>query len=317
MKYYVFLFLVVGFLGQACQRGCESPKNVLVVTDIGTDVDDSEALCLLVKDSTRNIIGVACTASHPEERVKKAEELLGLLGRADIKVGEGSAFIDSLLNSVRGRSDILLIAQATALSEALTNRPSLVKKIGRIYFQGQATVDSSLRLHPDPHAFNVSEDLGAAESLFALQGAIPFTVVGKYAAYPLALSRKVFDDYESSGNPAGALLKRTALESISSFAERSPEVFRKIYNVPDELPTGEAVASLKNISNPYDAVTVLSMMVPECFDPIVIGENTLIGTSEGVSGIFSSKCNILQYRLQTLFLPLRPEKNSLTININL
>lgn len=288
MRYYLFLLFSVLML-QAC-----GPRHVLVVTDIGTDVDDAEAICLAAGEPSVNIIGIACTASEHEKRAEKAKHLLSLLGRDDIPVGSDAAFIDSAICRTRGKSEVLLIAQATSLSEALMSKPSLSRKIRRIYFQGQASADSSGRLVPNIQAFNVSEDVAAAESLFAFQDRISFTVVGKYAAYPLALTRQIFDGYASSGNPAGALLKQMAVESIENFAKNNPERYRKVYK------------DTNYISNPYDAVAFLAMVEPECFMPEIIGKNVLIGVSEGASGINSSKCNILQYRLKTIFLPLRP-----------
>lgn len=317
MKYLLFLLLVLGLCGltSACHFGASG--DVLVITDIGIDVDDAEAICLLAGEPGFRISGVACTGAGQKVRLQKAKYLLSLLGREDVPVGRGPFFIDSVIRSTRGKCDILLIAQATSLSAALENNPGIVRKIGRIYFQGQAVADSNGRLLPNPEAYNVSEDIAAAESLFAVQDKVPFTVVGKYAAYSLPVSRETFDGYENSGHPAGAWLKKTALESISDFSKNAPEKFRKVYNIPEDVSVEDGLASLENISNPYDAVTVLSMTMPECFEPIKIHHHSLIGVTEGKTEIISSKCNILQCRIRTLFLSLRPEKNSLTTNNNL
>ncbi len=295
---------MVVLFGMLCSCSPQSADKLFIITDIEADVDDAVALCLALSDPSVQIVGVACTSSEVENSLQTARHLLSLLHSESVPVGSGYRFIDSILVHTHGQSNILLIAQATSLNEALRYNPSLITKISRIYFQGQAQIDEKGIMMPDPQAFNVREDMLACYSLFEFQGQIPFTLVGKYAAYPLALSREDFDGFASSGHPAGVLLRDMAVETNARFSQDHPELYHKIY--PDT----------NILSQPYDAVALLSLLEPDSFSPVILDNHLLIGMIDGESNIIPSKYDILKGRLRTIFLSLPPEK-LLTTNNNL
>ncbi len=312
MRYRILFFPVLLLVAFCMVTQCRSKsvRDILIITDIGTDVDDALAICLAIEDPQLNISGIACTGDDVDSKIQIARTLVSQLGHTDIPIGSGASFVDSVLSHGNGQCDILLISQATLLSEAIEANYDLVKMIDRIYFQGLATIDSTdgCKLMPDPAAYNVSEDIYAAQNLFNLQDMIPFTIVGKYSAYPLALSRQVFESYALSGEPAGVSINQMAIECIERFAESNPDRFRQVYNISDEVSTKEALDTLEKISCPYDAVAVLAMTDPDCFTPITYGKHLLIGVLKYDSGIISSKCKFLQERLESLFLSLHAKK---------
>lgn len=307
MRYY-FVFVLALAVMSACQESPLRTTPVLIVTDIGTDVDDAEALCLAARITrlpgrctNLEITGIACTAKDAPQRTQTARALMERLA-CNAPVGYGPAFIDSVLSARRQKTVVLLIAQATDLSAALAKRPELKKKIARLYFQGQALEAAAAtheaaaphatpRLAPNPEAFNVSEDLVACQALFALQDEIPFVLVGKHAVYPLALSRTLLEQYRDSGHPAGAYLYGAALQSLRQFALNQPQRFRQIYHVPDTCHVNDSAAvdrllnRLPTLTNPYDAVTVLALTHPQYFDPELRGPHRLIGMTPTRTGL--------------------------------
>lgn len=65
LKYFFVAFFCSVIL-YACEQGAGSKRNLLIITDIGTDVDDMEALCLAAKSDV-NLIGIACTPNHSKK----------------------------------------------------------------------------------------------------------------------------------------------------------------------------------------------------------------------------------------------------------
>lgn len=300
--------LITAFcLVTSCQT--KSKRDVFIITDIGTDVDDALAVCLAINEPQLNIIGIACTGTDCKLRSTIARNLLSMLDRSDIAIGQTAAFIDSTISNNPDSCDIILLSQATILSQALKENSALTDKIRRIYFQGLAYKDSSNIMQPDPKSFNVSEDFQAAKELFNFQYVTPFTIVGKYAAYPFALSRATFNKYAETGEPAGAFIKQEAVDGIKKFAHDYPERFRKVYNVASDISIDDALDNLVMISNPCDGITVLALTNPECFTPVEWGNHHIIGVLEYYNGINSSNCNILHEKLETLFLSLHAKKN--------
>lgn len=285
--YRLLCVIVLSLLLISCGQRKDILKNeILVITDIGTDIDDAEALCLAASDSTLRIAALACIGENVDERIDIAKYLLESFESRGV-VGSGVAFIDSVLSNSKRKMDILLIAPMTDIAAAVERNPKLINKIGEVFFQGQVVVNDDAEILANAEAFNVSEDIHAANTFFKAAQSIPFTVVGKYAVYPLALSREVFDNYEASGHPAGIYLKKAAYKSIRNFAYNKSDVFRRVYSIPSDIAIEEALKGLDKISNPYDAVSVISLTHPEFFNPIKVGQHRIIGNQKGVSNIIN------------------------------
>lgn len=70
--------------------------RTILDTDIGTDVDDSLALCLILSSSEIDLIGITCVYGDVLLRSRIAKKLLRLSGNADVPVFVGSS--NPLLN---------------------------------------------------------------------------------------------------------------------------------------------------------------------------------------------------------------------------
>ncbi len=321
------------------------PIPVLVLTDLGGDVDDVEALAYLAGAPESQVVGIATTHMIPEKRAKIARAFMTELGQPEVPVGVGSVFPlhrdeetelrDTYLSehAINGESyegqgllehrpelgptvfpsaeeiivsavrrygkKLKIAAQAplTDLAKVMQSHPGLLEQIGGLYIQGQATVEDGV-LVPDMQAYNLSEDPEAAQTVFGLQQTVPFTLVGKFAAYQLPLLRSDFDAFEATGNQAGIYLKTHALMGIQAFADRSPDIFHRVFGVePDK------VHLLRELSKPYDALVAMAMTSPEMFTPERVGHHTLIGmTAErhGVQSPVATKQKLISTILRAL-----------------
>jgi hypothetical protein len=56
---------------------------------------------------------------------------------------------------------------------------------------------------------------------------------------------------------------------MARFAREREDVFRRVYNVPDNQNAEQALDSLPVLSNPYDAVTWLTLICPQIFQSVI------------------------------------------------
>jgi inosine-uridine nucleoside N-ribohydrolase len=290
----------------------------LVLTDIGRDVDDVEALAYLAGHPRTEIAAVATTHMIPDRRAMIARAVLTYLGSPNMPIGVGSVYpwgqedprldtylqehaiggktyegggliacfpnaadlINETIDAHADRLQVAALAPVTDLAHAADKEPALFGRIGRLFVQGQALVDDKGRLHPDPEAYNLAEDMEAAERIFAYQDTVPMTFVGKHAAYQLPLLRTDFDTFVDTGNPLGAYLKNHAEQGIKCFAERAPEVFGRVFGVePAQIDT------LQELSKPYDALVAVAIAEPARLQAQHIGHHTLVGVSAEQPGV--------------------------------
>lgn len=93
MSYARLLPVAVFFLaGAPAVADDEKPARipVILVTDIGDDIDDTWALIMLLKSPELDLTMVATTFGKAEYRVKLVARILSIAGRADIPIGMGA-----------------------------------------------------------------------------------------------------------------------------------------------------------------------------------------------------------------------------------
>lgn len=292
-------------------------KPVLVYTDDGRDVDDIEAITYLQGCSDAEIIGLVTTHMIPDKRARIARAVMDNLGNYNVPIGVGSVYpigkedellenylkehtIDNVsyegdglietfptsesviynaIDAYGSDLSIAVLAPMTDLAKALEKDPDTFSQIGNLYIQGQTLVENG-QLVPNPAAYNLKEDLDAAEKVFALQDKINFTLVGKFAAYEIPLMKSDFEQFAATNNPVGTYLKTHAEKGIECFAKRAPDIFERVFGV-----SADQWDTLEKLSNPYDAVTVMALTQPELFDVEKVGNHTLIGMTKENTGI--------------------------------
>lgn len=189
--------------------------------------------------------------------------------------------IDSLLKHYAGELRIVVLSQATDIAGYLFSHPGHIPLVHSIYLQGQARIDERGQLLPDSAAYNLREDMEAARYLFTLQEQIPFTLAGKHAAYPMAYTQEEMQQLAARCGQAGKYLERAASMGLTCFLQRDPALFYRIFQVPDTLPAHRALASIDQVSNPYDLLTAIAIDRPDLFEATRQGIHTLIGMNPG------------------------------------
>lgn len=311
------------------------PK-VIVLTDVGRDVDDVQALNCLEAAEQRGlleVVGIVATHMLPDVRSRIARLIAQKFGRK-IPVGSGSTFplgreyeqhllkqyleehkignhsyeglgLDGfnygfamfrkseevILNAIienPGEVYIFVLAPFTDLAKAILCNISVFEKGGiqGIYVQGNASVESFSKLTPDEVAYNVKEDVWAAEIVMSkLEGIIPFTFLGKWAAYEAPLTEADFQKFADTGHPVGKYLLETAKNGLRCFAERMPELFSKLYAQGRPVDKNNSLANVTHLSNPYDPSTILALIRPELFKGNKVGKHTFIGQEKSNPGV--------------------------------
>jgi len=318
----------------------QNMKPVLIYTDDGRDVDDIEAISYLVGCKDVDIVGIVTTHMIPDRRAMIVRQIMDHFGRRDVPIGVGSVFpigkedaalvkylrehsikgttyegegmiecfpdgidmINQAINAYGRNLSIVVQAPLTDLAKAYQKDPMTFAKVGALYIQGNAKIDGG-RLIPDPAAYNMSEDLKAAEIVLEAQDHVAMTFVGKWTAYQMPLTKEDFDLFTISGHPVGQYMRTHAYKGLECFVERAPDIFKKVFGIPAEQDAHEALKSLDKLSNPYDAVTAMAMMHPEYFQGIRLGQHRLIGMTkddQGIVDVAAAKKNLVETIMRSM-----------------
>ncbi len=312
----------------------KKPK-ILVITDVGRDVDDVLALSIL--EALQNagmleVVGVVTTHMIPEIRGRISRLITQMFGRK-IALGSGSTYPlgregeqellhqyleehkirnhsyegiglekfsqhtfavfrkshEVILNAIAEHENIyiMVLAPMTDLAKAVLHNTQIFKSdnLSGVFIQGNAKVEDG-KLIPDPVAYNIAEDIWAAEIVFEkLSGIIPFTFLGKWAAYSAPLKEEDFQRFADTDHPVGRYLQTTARNGLKCFALRLPKVYSNLYAGGKDVDPRDPIKDATHLSNPYDPSTILALTHPELFILEKEGIHTLIGMSKEESGV--------------------------------
>jgi inosine-uridine nucleoside N-ribohydrolase len=184
-------------------------------------VDDIEAITYLAGSKNAYVAGVVTTHMIPDRRANIARAVMHHLGdrKNKVPIGVGSVYPigkeDETLvkylreHTIKGKSyegdgliecfpsgvdlihrlikkhgsdlSIAVLAPMTDLAKAVQKDPANFARIGGLYIQGQAKVGMDGKLAPDPAAYNLKEDMKAAEVVFGLQNKVPLESAIRHA----------------------------------------------------------------------------------------------------------------------------------------
>ncbi len=177
--------------------GSAAPGRLPVIldTDIGTDIDDTWALALLLECPELDLKLVVTDSGDTEARARIAAKFLEVAGRTDVPVGVGKSFGESFVpqrdwvadyelsrypglvhsDGVQAMVDlvmrseepvvILAIGPVPNLAEALQREPRVAEKARVIAMSGSVDVGYDGKPTPDPE-YNVKQDVPAARAMF-------------------------------------------------------------------------------------------------------------------------------------------------------
>lgn len=286
--------------------------NILLLTDIGSDIDDVLALyCLLGCEEEINLLGVVISGGSHAKRGFLTQQLLLKLNKSHIPVimpnhGDNmvsshdfsmpdefemqevqqfsdcdhdltsSQYIIDTVNKYYGSIFVVAIGPLTALSHAIKMDTNFSRGIARFYIQGQVLTCYDTELKPNTDAsYNLREDKEAAHIVFEnLQhNRVPFVCLGKYAAYQIPLPKTLFEEWSiQQGTPINILLY--AKKALNVMWKKDPDLVYRIYQIPEDHSFEHKWLDwLSYLSYPYDPLLVASIVRPDLFCPQLITIN--------------------------------------------
>lgn len=292
---------------------------MLLITDIGADVDDTVALLTVVGSEKLKLVAVVTTGGEGHARAKLAKGWLKCLNipcevSASYGPGTGHCYIPAdldvptlnkkcdnkaatkaILSAVRAYGKDLVIICIGALSPLAAaisaDRSGSLLGIAGLYLQGNV-IYSAAGLEPLPAAFNFREDMMAAKLVFeTLQDYVPFTCLGKYAAYKVGITTTDFRTFERPSMPSVMEMVR---QQMAMYIKSDASKFFSLYKVAPEFQnTDQWFDHLPNgvCCHPYDPLLVLTLVDVSLFTSEFVPSrrgkhvHTLVGNSEKCSGV--------------------------------
>ena len=191
-----------------------------------------------------------------------------------------SALLDSVCKKYPGEVTLLVLAPATQVikDSAKYNLKEIVVQ-GLISKQQAGSFENDI-LVPDFGSYNFRADSVAAISLLGMQNEVPFTFIGKGAAYDSPITQKLGRKLEKrgfsypfkkqgKGNLSAAMkfIKNDRDLGLRSFLARDKQSFYKVFNIKTSTPIGKAIDKMPVYNYPYDLLAAIYVSNPEVFNP--------------------------------------------------
>jgi inosine-uridine nucleoside N-ribohydrolase len=207
----------------------KKPIPLILDTDIGTDMDDTWALAMILKSPELDLKLVTTVAADTMYRAKLAAKMLQLAGRTDVPVGIGSASdehvsyplgpwvenfdlanyagviyedgVQALIDTIRNSPEpvtVLSIGPMTNLALALERAPDITQNSRIVGMQGSVYMgyDGSEQTVAE---WNVCVDPKAAQKVFSSDWNITLTPIDTCGL--IALAGSLYQQFRSSADP--------------------------------------------------------------------------------------------------------------------
>ncbi|HPO12606.1 MAG TPA: nucleoside hydrolase [Candidatus Hydrogenedentes bacterium] len=189
--------------GILCLTAHATPIPVILDTDIGGDIDDTWALCMLLNSPQLDLKLIVTAFDDTQAKTRLAAKMLERLGRTDVPIGTGKktsseklnqadwlgdysldgykgkvhedgvqAMID-LLHAAKEKITLCVIGPQTNIAEALKRDPSIAQKARIVSMAGSVHIGYQGKPKRDPE-YNVVADIPAARAVFAAPWDITF-----------------------------------------------------------------------------------------------------------------------------------------------
>mmetsp|Transcript_24513 Transcript_24513/g.51331 ORF Transcript_24513/g.51331 Transcript_24513/m.51331 type:complete len:872 (+) Transcript_24513:294-2909(+) len=237
---------------------------LIVITDIGRDIDDALALVMLSslkKIFILNPLAVIVTLPPLEDRACLARTVLDSLGMHDVPVGlgtdeacpseitlkpfngitqqnpfyfeRGSSLMARTLSEAEDKSvKLLCLANLKDISDLIIKQEALFRtKVKEVVIMGGAShLEAREQLVPDEAASNNSCDLTAARHVYAecQQHSIPTTTISRYAAYGCPLLVSFLDGLKKTNHLLAGEIHNSNFKSMQ-------QLWKKV-NMPSWMP---------------------------------------------------------------------------------
>jgi len=280
-------------------KGADSPgRPIVVITDIGRDIDDTLAMAVLsgfVKKGKANPVGFVATG-WDEPTVQHRMGLLrwwvsrvggmndplitgcvsgsndngvtlpkGATPDTDFKADlceTAAQMIIEQSEKYDGQLEVFAIAGLGAMKTVIEKRPDI--KLKALWIQGQWQEGES-RIRPEFKAYNLQIDEDASNVVFeALQQRVPLRLLGKWSAYETLIMVDDFIEFDKI-DPSSDILE-TALKQLNKFRLEKPWLMWYLY--PGKWNTNPAYAVGNKGAKPLpmkeaDAVQAMGKPYPD------------------------------------------------------
>lgn len=229
-----------------------TPVPLILDTDIGTDMDDTWALAMILKSPELDLKLVTTVAADTTYRAKLVAKMLQLAGRSDVSVGIGPANdrhvcypqqpwiehfsladysgavyengVQALIDTIRNSPEpvtVLSIGPLTNLALALERAPDITRNSRLVGMQGSIFMgyDGSEQTVAE---WNVYLDPNAAQTVFSSDWNITLTPIDTCGL--IALAGSLYQKFRMSSDP----LVRAILANYKYWLEEK----RKIHELP-------------------------------------------------------------------------------------
>ena len=180
-------------------------RTVILDTDIGTDIDDTWALGLLLKSPELDLELVTTATRDTQYRAKIVARMLEIAGRTGVSIGIGprtsdkagpqnpwvldnalesypgtvledgvAALVDAIMSS-DGQVTLLTIGPLTNIALALKKEPRIASKARVVAMLGSIRVGYDGQLGTAVPEYNVAQDVPACKAVFAAPWEITIT----------------------------------------------------------------------------------------------------------------------------------------------
>ena len=320
---------------QQNKRRATKPRPVLIITDIGRDIDDTLALCTLNglrKQGKVKIVGVVATGGNGLTRARVVRFWLRRFdisdtsvpvaacmkdGRTECFIPKGTPSLESAALYVGTAAELILdcattypqqleifaLAPLTPLADALEMKDGLAQLTSGVrilHIQGQSILHEQEQLiYPDFAAFNLREDQEASNNVFAaLQSVVPFRMLGKHAAYQVSLTRSDFSNWDTMTGTKEMTLG--AKNNMNIFRTGNPTKFYQLYPIPEEHRNDDDwFDHMQEFSHPYDPLCLLAGFYPKLFHAkkIVSFHRAIGNTNDSLGVVDAEKTRLLLSKL--------------------
>lgn len=172
-----------------------APTPIILDTDIGGDIDDTWALCMILGTPELDLKLITTAFGDTEAKTRLTAKILEATGRTDIPIGTGRKTDNEALNQAEWLGDyslknypgtvhedgvqalidavhaadgiitICVIGPQTNIAEALRRDPSIGKKARIVSMAGSVYIGYNRNPDPQPE-YNVVADIPAARAVF-------------------------------------------------------------------------------------------------------------------------------------------------------
>ena len=250
------------------QKNRPLPRPVLIITDIGRDIDDTLAFLTLqglLQQHKAQLVGVVTSGGQGEQRARVVRRWLRRFGLRDEDVpiafctqqGQSECYLpkdtplasDASLSSLHpgdlilatiekygGALEIVALAPLTPLAQAMQRKKkgqsclaTVQQGIKMLHIQGNCSVDPiSQRLMPDYASFNLREDVEASK--------VVFEKLQDFVPFRLVGKHAAYQvslghsDFAAMDQLLGSTdMMDGVRENVSKFRQHNPVQFRQVY----------------------------------------------------------------------------------------